>query len=148
MLAKTLRHILEVSAEAGEATRPSIDLVGEVWSTLVGEPICHRTRPLRWDDQTLIVGVASEGWQNEMRRNRGRILRRLRGRFPWPIEALDFEVCQMPPPSDGGEEGSAESVEPTSVDDLDEALRSELERFDDRTRDAILRITGHLERQE
>ncbi len=146
MLSKTLRTILlETSAKSSEATAPSLNLLREVWPTLLGEPMCHRTRPSGWEDGTLTVGVASEQWLKEVRRNHRRLHARIQRLLPWPVDELHFVVESLPPaPRDGHSPRADARDEPPT--EINEDLREELERLDAPTRELMLRIRGHIER--
>lgn len=152
MLSKTLRTILETSAEASKTTGPSLELLREVWPTLLGEPLCHRTRPSGWDNGTLVVGVATDAWRTEMRRNRRQILRRIRARLPWRVDALDFVIEDLPasPARSAPQQGEDDAYEPllrASDADFgeDSSIGEDLDRLDAQTQDLVLRIKRHID---
>lgn len=145
MLSKVLRTILETSADSSQASAPSLNLLREVWPTLLGEPLCHRTRPSGWDDGTLTVGVASEHWLKEVRRNHRRLHARIQRLLPWPVDHLDFVVEALPAaPRDAAP--SSSPAQPLTADTVEDAVRDDLDRLDESTREVMLRIRGHIER--
>jgi hypothetical protein len=143
MLSKVFRTILETSAEASAANGPSLNLLREVWPTLLGEPLCHRTQPTGWHDGVLTVGVASEHWLHEVRRNHRRIHGKIQRLLPWPVDELKFVVESLPP---APKAARAPSADATPSSEVDESLRQDLDRLDASTREIMLRIRGHLER--
>lgn len=151
MLSKTLRAILENSADSSKRKQPSLGLLEEVWPTLVGEPLCHRTRPLEWIDGRLVVAAASQQWVTEMRRHRRRLERRIQARLPWEIERLEFRVADLPsaPPS----ADKAEQIDDTDASEalaelLPDEVRHELDGLDATTRRLLLRIGEHVANEE
>jgi hypothetical protein len=145
MLSKTLRTNLEASADAASTTRPSLALLREVWPTLLEEPLCHRTRPSKWDDATLTIGVASEQWLKEVRRNQRQVHARIHRLLPWPVDQLELVVEDLPKPSpSGGAVAAQQDIEPAQVGD---EIHGDLERLDEGTRDLMLRIRAHMEHE-
>lgn len=145
MLSKTLRTILEASAENARANGPSVSLLRQVWPTLLDEPLCHRTRPAAYDDGTLTIGVASEAWLKEAKRNQRRLHARIRRRLPWPVDHVAFIVESLPAPPRGGEPAVVEPAPELAEDDVDDALRGDLSRLDEPTRELLLRIRAHID---
>ena len=149
MLGETLKTILETSADASEAKGPTVSLLREVWTTLVGEPMCHRTRPDGWDDGTLRVSVASQHWLAEARRHRRHLHRRIASRLPWKLESITFSVGDLPAPSahelPAGEQSEA-SAEPVQTP-ADDALADDAGALDDKTRLLAQRIRAHIQRE-
>lgn len=147
MLSKTLRAILEASADQSQATGPSLDLLREVWSTLLGEPLCHRTRPSNWQDGELTVGVASEQWLKEARRNHRTLHARIQRLLPWPVDDLVF-VVESFPPAPRSHAPLASSEDAPGAADVDDNVREDLARLDEPTRELMLRIRGHISGEE
>lgn len=147
MLSKTLHAILEAGAQAGPKAGPSVVLLREVWPTLLGEPLCHRTRPEGFSDGVLTVAVADEAWLDEMRRNRRRLLHRIDSRLPWKVDKLAFEVVDLPAASSRTNEADAAEQPPYDAARLGAELEDELDRVDPATRDLLLKIRGHIDQQ-
>jgi hypothetical protein len=147
MLSKTLRTILETSAGASSATRPSLALLREVWPTLLGEPLCHRTRPSGWEDGTLTIGVASQQWLKELRRNERQVHARIHRLLPWPVDQLEMVIESLPKAArPTGDAPTPPDVGPAEVDD--DKLRDDLERLDEPTRELMLRIRAHMDQEK
>lgn len=147
MLSKTLRTILEASADNARADGPSIDLLREVWPTLLGEPMCHRTRPSAYVDGKLVIGVASEAWLAEARRNRRRLHARIVRRLPWPVDELEFVVESLPAAPQNTAPAPPAPTAPADAPD-DATVRDDLDRLDETTRELMLRIRGHIDREQ
>ncbi len=146
MLSKTLRAILEASAENARAEGPSVGLLREVWPTLLDEPLSHRTRPLGYANGTLTVGVASEAWLKEARRNHRRLHARIHRLLPWPVDKLDFVVESLPPAPKS--HGPAADPAATPAPQVVGALRDDLDKLDEPTRELLLRIRSHLDAEK
>lgn len=146
MLSKLLRDAL--SAGASRHKPPSPQLLHEVWPTLLGEPLCHRTQPKYWRSKTLVIAVASEAWLKEIKRHQRPVHARIRRLLPWPVDTLEFVVETLPPPPRvaSPKMGHAEvAPNPTVPDGLDPATQDGLARLDDTTRDIMLRIRAHID---
>jgi hypothetical protein len=147
MLSKTLRTILETSADASSSTGPSLALLREVWPTLLQDPLCHRTRPSGWEDGTLTIGVASEQWLKEVRRNERQIHARIHRLLPWPVDQLEFVIESLPKATRPvAQEGDEPDIDLAPVDD--DALQDDLERLDEPTRELMLRIRAHMNQEK
>lgn len=144
MLEKLLRDALAEGTNARQT--PSLKLLREVWPTLLGEPLCHRTRPVAWREKTLVIGAASEAWRRELARNHRQLHARLHRLLPWPLDELRFTVQQMDPPPAPVEPASPPAVEAPTIKDPD--LQADLDRLDEGTRALALRILGHVEREK
>lgn len=141
MLTRMLRDALQAGASHTQA--PSAALMEEVWPTLVGDPLCHRTRPRALRGGTLVVAVASDAWRKELNRQRRQLLARIHRLFPWPVDAIEFVVEVMDPPPQPAERAAPEEV---AAPALDEPTRAALDVLDDSTRELLLKIRGHMER--
>jgi hypothetical protein len=147
MLSKTLKAILEAGAQAGPKSGPSVALLREVWPTLLGDPLCHRTRPEGFSDGVLTVGVADEAWLDEMRRNRRRLLHRIDSRLPWTVDKLDFVVVDLPAAASRPDDTDAAPQPPYDAARLGAELEDELDRVDPGTRELLLKIRSHIDQQ-
>lgn len=144
MLTRMLRDALQ--AGASHTRPPSAALMEDVWPTLVGDPLCHRTRPRALRERTLVVAVASDAWQKELNRQRRQLLARIHRVFPWPVDAIEFVVEVMDPPPQAATSHPAEKIPTPAIDALDAPTRTALDALDDPTRALLLKIRGHMER--
>jgi hypothetical protein len=142
MLHKLLRDALASGASPSKAPSPA--LLREVWPTLLGEPLCHRTQPKCWRDKTLVIAVASDAWLKEMKRNQRQVHARIHRLLPWPVDALEFTVetlAPLPP----AEPTATPAPDLPTPSPPDENLAEDLDRLDEPTRDLMLRIRAHIE---
>lgn len=137
----------EVPLEGGEG--PSLQLLDEVWLTLVGDDLAMKIQPLGWQKGELSVLVIDSTWHEALRRQQGRLRARIQRFFPWPITRIQWTVAredeprfarslQAAPSRTSLDAGIAE--EHTGVDDLCQDLRESLAIFDDETRERLLAI--------
>lgn len=144
MLSKLLRDAL--SSSASRLKPPTPELLREVWPTLLGEPLCHRTQPKALHDKTLLIAVASEAWLKEIKRHERPIHTRLHRLLPWPVHALEFVVETLPaPPRVDAQARAKASLDLPDVETLDLSTQDDLARLDDTTRDIMLRIRAHID---
>src|SRR5690554_1087521 len=146
MLSKLLRDAL--STGASRLKPPSPELLQEVWPSLLGEPLCHRTQPKYWQAKTLVIAVASEAWLKEIKRHQRPVHARIRRLLPWPVDALEFVVENLPAPPRPDSLSAPETsapLNPLTPDSLDLSTQDSLARLDDTTRDIMLRIRAHID---
>lgn len=144
MLSRLLRDAL--SSGASRLKPPTPDLLREVWPTLLGEPLCHRTQPKYWRDKTLVIAVASEGWLKEIKRHERPVHARIHRLLPWPVHALEFVVETLPaPPRADSQTPAKASPDIPDLEALDINTQDNLARLDDKTRDIMLRIRAHID---
>src|SRR5690554_5993754 len=149
MLSKLLRDAL--STGASRLKPPSPELLQEVWPSLLGEPLCHRTQPKYWQAKTLVIAVASEAWLKEIKRHQRPVHARIHRLLPWPVDSLEFVVETLPAPpranSANDSEASAPLI-PPAPESLDLPTQDNLARLDDTTRDIMLRIRVHVDAEK
>lgn len=142
MLTKLLRDALTSGASRPKA--PSPELLREVWPTLLGQPLCHRTQPKYLRAKTLVIAVASDGWLKEIKRHQRSVHARIHQLLPWPVNALEFVVEPLPAaPRQTPHQTAAPA--PSAAPVLDTTTQDNLARLDDTTRDIMLRIRAHID---
>lgn len=66
------------------------------WQEIVGEHIALNAEPLRWQGKTLIVGVRSSAWMQELSMMKGDLLQKIRTAYPKLfIKEVRFELAQL-----------------------------------------------------
>lgn len=146
MLSKLLRDAL--STGASRLKPPSPELLQEVWPTLLGEPLCHRTQPKYWHAKTLVIAVASEAWLKEIKRHQRPVHARIHRLLPWPVDTLEFVVESLPAPprtTSANDSQARAPLHPPAPENLGLKTQDDLARLDDTTRDLMLRIRAHID---
>jgi predicted nucleic acid-binding Zn ribbon protein len=151
MLKPLLRQLFQEWADQREDWQPSIELLDDVWETILGAELADRTRPLRWsDDTTLHVAVPSDQWAKELRRYPRRFVGRLNELLPVRVERIEFHPRPKAFDEEASEPTQAEDAavsraDPADADALDDDARAALDALDDDAREAALQILGHVE---
>lgn len=74
--------------------------VWEHWENIVGRNIASKAQPVRVQDKTLIVGVVSHTWMNELTHMKAMILKKMQEIIPnCPLNNLRFELHKITLPS-------------------------------------------------
>src|SRR5690554_2417483 len=98
--------------------------------------------------QNPVIAVASEAWLKEIKRHQRPVHARIRRLLPWPVDALEFVVENLPAPPRPDSLSAPETsapLNPLTPDSLDLSTQDSLARLDDTTRDIMLRIRAHID---
>jgi hypothetical protein len=156
MLKPLLRQIFQEWADQREDWQPSVELLEEVWETVLGRELADKTRPLQWGDETTLhIAVPSEQWAEELSRYPRRFVGRLNELLPVRVEGIefharpqDFDEKAEQGDADGLESGgetSPTTPEPADAQRLTDDARDALDSLDPDARQAALQILGHVE---
>ncbi|AWV89943.1 DciA family protein [Bradymonas sediminis] len=146
MLSKLLRDALSTGASRQKTPPP--ELLREVWPTLLGEPLCHRTQPKYLRDKTLVIAVASDAWLKEIKRHKRSVHARIHRLLPWRVNRLEFVVENLPAAPRSGAKAPDDAPALPNLDTLDANTQDNLARLDDKTRDLMLRIRAHMDAEK
>ena len=161
MLKPLLRQIFQEWADQREDWQPSVELLEEVWETVLGRELADKTRPLQWGDETTLhIAVPSEQWAEELSRYPRRFVGRLNELLPVRVEGIEFharpqdfdeqdfdetaEQGDADRPGSGGATSPA-TPEPADAQHLTDDARDALDSLDPDARQAALQILGHVE---
>lgn len=137
----TFIDILDEAAQKSDEG-PSVELLQDTWTTLVGDELARLTEPLDYNDGTLRIGVASESWKRELMYRRGTIITRVNGVFPWRVSAVEFEVAQISKPDPQPPTPAPDS--PSGDTPVDEATEAVLADVDVRLKRTLRKIRQHM----
>jgi hypothetical protein len=151
-----MTHFDDIFKSAGISpplSAPTLGLLEEVWSTLVGEELATKLRPVGWSDGTLTIAVVDQAWLEALRPRTHALRARMQRVFPWRIANVRWVVAE---PDDLflssrrkaetdsetiGQQGALGSV---ALEELPEDVRHALVQFDPATRQRLLRIGAHV----
>ncbi len=88
---KILRQAAQTGQAKGTLPEPTVDLLEEVWPTLVGDQIARVSSPRGLRDRILYIATREKALVDEWRRSPAPLLRRILQSSPWPIEKLSID---------------------------------------------------------
>ena len=67
-------------------------LISAVWRSIVGKPLCFRTRPVEYCGKKLVIKVPSETWRKQLILLQSEIIKRLNELLDSGITNLEFQI--------------------------------------------------------
>lgn len=155
MRESTLREVLAELHARSDRSRPSAELLADVWETLLGSELGQKTAPAEWRGDTLRVAVPSEQWAREMQTYPARFEGRLERLLPWDVPEIEFFVDPdrfYDAPADGQARDTPATADagpdPADPAEISPEARDSLDTLDERARESALRILGHIEEDD